>query len=181
MQSEITLSGSRTPGKRAGKYLIFQLGHEEFGIPVQQAREILSLREITAVPNTPEHIRGVINLRGKIVPVVDLRLKFEMPAAISSAHSCIVVVQVQREGESMQIGMIVDSVLEVANLLASEVEDAPDFGEQVATPWLLGIARKKNGISILLHVDQVLGVGQTNLGSGLAVLNESTSRMASSL
>lgn len=141
--------------QRAGKYLIFRLSKEEFGIPVLQAREILSLQEITAVPNTPHHIRGVINLRGKIIPVVDLRLKFDMPAE-ESATTCIVVVQVERGTESLQIGMVVDSVIEVSYLRPGDIDDAPDFGENVATPWLMGIARTQTGVRILLHVDQVV-------------------------
>jgi purine-binding chemotaxis protein CheW len=152
----------RLAEQKAGKYLIFRLGAEEFGISVLQAREILSLQEITAVPNTPEHIKGVINLRGKIIPVVELRRKFNMDPAEYSSNTCIIVAQVNRGTESMQIGMVVDSVCEVATLHAGEIEDAPDFGEQVETPWLMGIARKKNGVRILLHVDQVLSATELN-------------------
>jgi purine-binding chemotaxis protein CheW len=145
--------------RRADKYLIFRLSKEEFGIPVRKAREILSLQEITAVPNTPHHIRGVINLRGKIIPVVDLRLKFGMPAD-ESPTTCIVVVQVERGTEILAIGMVVDSVIEVSNLRADDIDDAPDFGESVPTPWLMGIARAQNGVRILLHVDQVVSAGE---------------------
>jgi purine-binding chemotaxis protein CheW len=141
---------------RAGKYLIFQLGSEDFGIPVLPVREILSLRDITPVPHTPRHIRGVTNLRGKIIPVVDLRIKFKMPAAGDSIANCIVVVQANRGAETLMIGMIVDSVTEVVSLKAGDIVDAPDFGESVVTPWLLGIARKQNGVRILLKVDAVL-------------------------
>jgi purine-binding chemotaxis protein CheW len=176
MQTEAMMSGNvispvaaRGVDQRAGKYLIFRLGSEEFGISVLQAREILSLQEITAVPNTPEHVKGVINLRGKIIPVVELRRKFRMPAGDYSANTCIIVAQVNRGQESMQIGMVVDSVCEVANLHANEIEDAPDFGETVDTPWLMGIARKKNGVRILLHVDQVLSSSELD---GLEAVNQ---------
>ena len=150
----------RSADTRAGKYLIFLLGNEEFGIPVLQAREILSLQEITPVPNTPDHVRGVINLRGKIIPIVDLRQKFHMEPCEAGETACIVVVHVQRQNESLQLGMIVDSVLEVTQLQSAEIEDAPDFGEKVATPWLMGLARKQNGVRILLCVDQVLSNGE---------------------
>ena len=155
--------------QRAGKYLIFKLAAEEFGISVLQAREILGMQEITAVPNTPGHIKGVVNLRGKIIPVVDLRTKFKMQPTEYSSNTCIIVAQVNRGTESMQIGMVVDSVCEVANLHANEIEDAPDFGEHVETPWLMGIARKKNGVRILLHVDQVLSASELD---GLHTVNQ---------
>ena len=169
MQTEVAINGNVPPppaarnmDHRAGKYLIFRLAAEEFGISVLQAREILSFQEITAVPNTPEHIKGVINMRGKIIPVIELRQKFKMPVAEYSMSTCIIVAQVNRGPETMQIGMIVDSVCEVANLHANEIQDAPDFGEQVSTPWLMGIARKKNGVRILLHVDQLLSANELN-------------------
>src|ERR1700681_2266749 len=98
---------------RAGKYLTFQLANEEFGIRVMRVREIVCLQEITAVPQTPAHIKGVINLRGKVVPVIDLRLKFDLPAAEYTQRSCIIVTQVQGESAPVLMGIIVDGVSEV--------------------------------------------------------------------
>src|SRR5678816_96229 len=105
---------------RAGKYLTFQLSNEEFGIRVLKVREIMGLQEITAVPQTPAHIKGVINLRGKVVPVIDLRLKFGLAAADYTQRTCIIVTQVQGEGGAVLMGIVVDGVSEVLNLSGSE-------------------------------------------------------------
>jgi purine-binding chemotaxis protein CheW len=141
---------------RAGKYLTFQLAHEEFGIRVLKVREIMGLQEITAVPQTPLHIKGVINLRGKVVPVIDLRLKFGVPAADYTQRTCIIVTQVQGESGAILMGIVVDGVSEVVNLTGSEIEDTPDFGEQIAGQYLLGMAKVKGKVKILLDIDKVL-------------------------
>jgi purine-binding chemotaxis protein CheW len=141
---------------RSGKYLTFQLGNEEFGIRVLKVREIMGIQEITAVPQTPGHVKGVINLRGKVVPVIDLRLKFGLPSAEYTQRTCIIVTQVQGDSGLIQIGVIVDGVSEVLNLAASDVEDTPDFGEDVAAQYLLGMAKVKGKVKILLDIDKVL-------------------------
>ncbi len=141
---------------RSGKYLVFQLDREEFGIRVLQVREIMAVQEITAVPQTPAHIKGVINLRGKIIPVVDLRLKFGLPEAEYTQHTCIIVVQVQRETSPMPVGIVVDGVAEVLNLAAEDIEDTPDFGHGATTAYLLGMAKVKGKVKILLDIDRVL-------------------------
>jgi purine-binding chemotaxis protein CheW len=141
---------------RSGKYLTFRLGKEEFGIQVRHVREIMGVLDITAVPGTPAHLKGVINLRGKIIPVVDLRIKFAFPDAPFTQTTCIVVVQVSQEGEQTMIGLIVDSVCEVLNLSGNDIEDAPDFGEGVDTPFVLGIAKSKGSVKILLRIEDVL-------------------------
>lgn len=141
---------------RAGKYLTFALASEEFGIRVLKVREIMGLQDITAVPQTPAHIKGVINLRGKVVPVVDLRLKFGLAAAEYTQRTCIIVTQVQGESGSMMMGIVVDGVSEVLNLTGAEIEDTPDFGESVGGGYLLGMAKVKNRVKILLDIDKVL-------------------------
>jgi purine-binding chemotaxis protein CheW len=141
---------------RAGKYLTFKLGKEEFGIQVLHVKEIMGVQVITAVPGTPAHLKGVLNLRGKIIPVVDLRLKFRFPDAPFTQTTCIIVVQVAQEGQQSMIGMIVDGVCEVLNLAASDIEDPPDFGEGVDTPFVLGIAMVKGTVKILLKIEDVL-------------------------
>lgn len=141
--------------ERAGKYLTFQLADEEFGIRVQNVREIMGLQQITAVPQTPAHIKGVINLRGKIVPVIDLRLKFGMPAEYAQ-RTCIIVIQVQGESAPVLMGIVVDGVCEVLNLAAPEIEDTPDFGEGISVQYLLGMAKVKGKVKILLDIDRVL-------------------------
>jgi purine-binding chemotaxis protein CheW len=141
---------------RAGKYLTFQLSNEEFGIRVLKVREIMGIQEITAVPQTPAHIKGVINLRGKVVPVVDLRLKFGLAAADYTQRTCIIVTQVQGEGGPVMMGIVVDGVSEVLNLTGSEIEDTPDFGEEISGSYLLGLAKVKGKVKILLDIDRVL-------------------------
>ena len=141
---------------RAGKYLVFQLGREEFGIRVLKVREIMGVQDITAVPQTPAHVRGVINLRGKVIPVVDLRLKFGMPEVEYTRRTCIIVVQVQAETASLLMGIVVDGVAEVLNVVAGEIEDTPDFGQGVAAAYLLGMAKIKDKVKILLDIDQLM-------------------------
>jgi len=141
---------------RAGKYLTFQLAQEEFGVRVVKVREIMGLQEITAVPQTPGHVKGVINLRGKVIPVIDLRLKFGLAAADYTQRTCIIVAQVQGESGLILMGVIVDAVSEVLNLTGSEIEDTPDFGNDTAGRFLLGMAKVKGKVKILLDIDQVL-------------------------
>jgi purine-binding chemotaxis protein CheW len=147
---------------RAGKYLTFQLANEEFGIGVLKVREIMGIQEITAVPQTPMHIKGVINLRGKVVPVVDLRLKFGLASAEYTQRTCIIVTQVQGENGPIFMGIIVDGVSEVLNLTAGEIEDTPDFGEEIAGRYLLGMAKVKGKVKILLDIDRVLSGQEMN-------------------
>src|ERR1051325_3310920 len=135
MSSTMTLTenaaGPQTDA-RAGKYLTFQLANEEFGIRVLKVREIMGIQDITAVPQTPGHVKGVINLRGKVIPVVDLRLKFGLPQAEYSKRTCIIVAQVQGESSNILTGIVVDGVSEVLNVTAAEIEDTPDFGDESA-------------------------------------------------
>jgi purine-binding chemotaxis protein CheW len=141
---------------RAGKYLTFHLGNEEFGVRVLKVREIMGLQEITAVPQTPVHVKGVINLRGKVIPVIDLRLKFGLPNAEYGQRTCIIVTQVQGESRPILMGVIVDAVSEVLNLTGAEIEDTPDFGEDASGKYLLGMAKVKGKVKILLDIDRVL-------------------------
>jgi purine-binding chemotaxis protein CheW len=141
---------------RAGKYLVFQIGREEFGIPVLKVREIMGVQDITAVPQTPVYLKGVINLRGKVIPVVDLRLKFRLPEVEYTQRTCIIVVQVQHESHTVLMGTVVDGVAEVLNVGPGDVEDTPDFGNGVETPYLRGLAKIKGKVKILLDIDQVL-------------------------
>lgn len=145
-----------TVDPRAGKYLTFGLGKEEFGIQVLRVKEIMGVQDITAVPGTPAHLKGVLNLRGKIIPVVDLRLKFAFPDAPFTQTTCIIVVQLAQEQEQSLIGLIVDGVSEVLNLSGADIEDPPDFGEGIETPFVLGIAKCKGTVKILLRIEDIL-------------------------
>ena len=142
--------------ERAGKYLVFQLGREEFGIRVLKVREIMGVQEITAVPHTSAAVKGVINLRGKVIPVVDLRLKFGLPEAEYTPRTCIIVVEAQVDAGSLLMGIVVDGVTEVLNLVAADIENTPDFGQGVATQFLLGMAKVKGRVKMLLDIDEVL-------------------------
>src|SRR5512146_894270 len=131
-----TMAEENTTAKdvaRSGKYLGFHLGREEFGIRVLKVREIMGIQDITAVPQTPAYVKGVINLRGKVIPVVDLRLKFGLPELEYTQRTCIIVVQVQNSSTSMLMGIVVDGVAEVLNLVEGDIEDTPDFGQGVTT------------------------------------------------
>src|SRR5579871_386535 len=141
---------------RPGKYLVFHLGQEEFGIRVLKVREIMGIQDITAVPQTPSFVKGVINLRGKVIPVIDLRLKFSLPEAEYRACTCIIVVQVAKESGAILMGIVVDGVAEVLNLTAGDIENTPNFGKGAETPYLLGMAKVKGKVKILLDIDEVL-------------------------
>ena len=141
---------------RGGKYLVFELGTEEFGIRVLQVREITGVQEITALPQTAAHVKGVINLRGKVIPVVDLRLKFGLPEREYTERTCIIVVQVNRRNRPVSMGIVVDGVVEVLTLAATDIEDTPDFGGGADTPYILGMAKVKGKVKILLDINEVL-------------------------
>jgi purine-binding chemotaxis protein CheW len=138
--------------KRAGKYLTFFLAREEYGLEILKVHEIMGVMPITRVPRTPSFVRGVINLRGKVIPIVDLRAKFGMDEAAASAENCIIVVQVH----GAQTGVIVDRVSEVSDITEEQVEDAPSFGSDVQTDYLLGIAKSTDRVRLLLDIERVL-------------------------
>ncbi len=150
------------PTGRAGKYLIFHLGAEEFGTEVLKVREIMGIQDITTVPQVPAYVKGVINLRGKVIPVVDLRLKFSLPPEEYTARTCIIVVRTHQGDEDLMIGIVVDGVAEVLNIAAADIEDTPDFGPGVVTPYLKGMAKIKGKVKILLDIDQVLSANELN-------------------
>jgi len=142
---------------RAGKYLAFHLGREEFAIQVLKVREIMGIQDITAVPQTPPYVKGVINLRGKVIPVVDLRLKFGLSEIEYTQRTCIIVVQIISPDNSTSLtGIVVDEVSEAVNIAAGEIEETPDFGDGVTTPYILGMAKSKGKVKILLDIDRVL-------------------------
>jgi purine-binding chemotaxis protein CheW len=150
------LSDVSPPGKSlSGKYLTFCLDREEYGLEILKVREIIGLMSITAVPRTPMHVKGVINLRGKVIPVIDLRLKFSMAEIPSTDETCIIVVQVGQ----VEVGLIVDRVSEVRDIVAEDIEDAPSFGVEVDTRFLLGMGKSGDKVTLLLDIDRVVGQG----------------------
>ena len=141
---------------RDGKYLTFTLAGEEYGIGILKVKEIIGMMPVTMVPQTPEYVKGVVNLRGKVIPVVDLRLKFGMAAMDYTERTCIVVVEIQRGPAKVMTGIVVDSVSEVLNIKAVEIEETPNFGGQVSIDYILGMAKMGSGIKILLDINRVL-------------------------
>lgn len=143
--------------KLAGKHLTFVLGREHYGVPVLKVREIIRLCDITPVPQMPDYIKGVLNLRGKIIPVADLRVKFRLASTENTDLTCIVVVQVALADKSTTLmGLIVDAVEEVANLTAADIEPTPDFGGDVQADYILGMAKVKGQVKALLDIDAVV-------------------------
>lgn len=140
----------------AGKYLTVVLDSEAYGIAVLKVREIIRMQKITPVPQMPGFVKGVINLRGRVIPVVDLRVKFGLKAEFAE-RTCIVVVQVKLPSEQIvQMGLIVDSVEEVVTLSTEEIEPTPDFGTRIDTTYLLGMAKVKGQVKTLLDIDRVV-------------------------
>jgi purine-binding chemotaxis protein CheW len=147
----------------AGKYLTFVLGGEEYGIDILSVMEIIGMMEITAVPQTPRFVKGVVNLRGKVIPVVDLRLKFGMREKEPTKETCIVVVEV----DGLQMGVMVDTVREVLDIGAEQIEPAPRFGTAVDTAFIDGMAKVDDRVKILLDIEKVLSTEDLELVSGL--------------
>ena len=140
----------------AGKYLTFVLANEEYGIEILHAQEIIGMVPVTPVPRTPAFVRGVINLRGKVIPTVDLRRKFGMDTVEDTERTCIVVVQVEGRGQKMTIGFVVDEVSEVLDIAAEDIEAPPSFGAGLDTSYILGMAKTKDSVKILIDIDKVL-------------------------
>ncbi len=143
-------------GSREGKYLTFSLVEEEYGIGILKIKEIIGMMPITSVPQTPAFVKGVINLRGKVIPVVDLRLRFGMPSIDYNERTCIIVVEIGSRGVNIVIGIVVDSVSEVLNIKAEDIEDTPTFGTTLNTDYILGMAKMDGKVKILLDIDEVL-------------------------
>ena len=141
---------------REGKYLTFSMAEEEYGIGILKIKEIIGMMPITSVPQTPDFVKGVINLRGKVIPVVDLRLRFGMDAMDYTERTCIIVVEIEGEGGTVMIGIVVDAVSEVLNIKAEDIEDTPTFGTKLNTDYILGMAKMEGGVKILLDIDRVL-------------------------
>ena len=152
----------------AGKYLTFYIGEETYGLEILKVQEIIAMQEISKVPRTPEHVKGVFNLRGKVIPVVDLRLKFGMEEQERTRHTCIIIVNVQSGEKEICMGVIVDQVSEVAEIAADEIEPAPSFGNQVATNFIMGMTKTKDDVKILLDIDKVLTEGDFEALEGAA-------------
>src|SRR5262245_4490021 len=140
-----------------GKFLTFTIGREEYGLPVLKVREIIKVMDITHVPQVAAHVLGVINLRGRVIPVIDLRRKFGFDAQPHTERTCIIVAEVALPSSTVMMGIVVDAVSEVMNVTAAEIEQPPDFGGQRTNDYLRSLAKGRRGVKILLDRDRVLG------------------------
>lgn len=142
---------------KEGKYLTFALANEEYGLEILKVREIIGYMEITAVPQTPAYVKGVINLRGQVIPVVDLRAKFGMETSDITDETCIIVVETSQNDHKFSTGIVVDHVEEVLDIAGEDIEEAPQFGSAVNTDFILGMGKIGDNVKILLDIDRVLG------------------------
>ena len=141
---------------KSEKYLIFNLSGEQYGLEILKVKEIIGLMEITRVPRIPDFVRGVINLRGKVIPIINLRKKFDMESTEDTEQTCIIVVDIMQENVSFQMGVLVDSVSEVLNISDDSIEETPKFGTSVSTVFIKGLAKTEGGVKILLNIEEVL-------------------------
>jgi purine-binding chemotaxis protein CheW len=152
----------RTSGEvaKSGKYLTFHLAEELYGLEILKVQEIIGMMNVTQVPRTPDFVRGVINLRGKVIPVVDLRRKFNMESIPDTERTCVIVVQVCRTDAMVTMGIIVDEVSEVLEIQENQIEPAPSFGVSIDTSFILGMGKVGQKVIILLDGDRVLSTGE---------------------
>jgi len=148
---------ARAEATREGKYLTFSLAGEEYGIGIIKVREIIGMMPVTPVPQTPDFVKGVINLRGKVIPVIDLRLRFGLDASAYTERTCIIVVEIHGETGAVPMGIVVDAVSEVLNIRGTDIENTPTFGVKLNTDFILGMAKTGGSVKILLDIDKVLG------------------------
>lgn len=144
-----------TTARISGQVLTFKLADEVYGVDIMSVREVLDFSSVTKVPHTPEYMVGVINLRGNVVPVVDLKKKFHIGSTVRTVNTCIIIVEVEIDGESTVLGALADSVQEVVDFENDSIEDAPKIGTQLNTAFIAGMAKKDNGFVIILNVDAV--------------------------
>ncbi len=157
----------------AGKYLTFALSGEKYGLDILKVQEIIGVLHITSVPRSPAYLKGVINLRGKIIPVVDLRLKFGLEEAEYNEKTCIIVVNASLAGRHLQVGVVVDTVLEVIAFHADKIEPAPEYGVNIDTNFVLGMGRASDDtIIILIDIEKAL----EDPNSSLALAAETVSK-----
>jgi purine-binding chemotaxis protein CheW len=158
-----TNSGEMIKSDLEGKYLTFSLAGEEYGIGILKVKEIIGMMPITMVPRTPDFVKGVINLRGKVIPVADLRRRFSMESIDYTERTCIIVVEISGQGGSILMGIVVDSVSEVVNIKGTEIEEAPVLGSALDTNYILGMAKINKGVKILLDIDKVMDWEEINV------------------
>lgn len=156
MTDQEKISGKHDLKSLAGKYLTFKLANETYGIEILKVQEIIGLMSITSIPRTPNFVRGVINLRGKVIPVIELRKKFDMETVEDTDHTCIIVVQVMGTNGPITMGVIVDEVSEVIDITDNQIESAPSFGASIDTAFIMAMGKLGEVVVILLDIDKIL-------------------------
>jgi len=145
------------------QYLTFRLGDEIFALDISKVREVLDFTNLTKVPRTPEFMSGVINLRGSVVPVVDMRLKFGMPATENTVNTCIIIVEISLDGETTVLGALADSVQEVMDLEPDQIEPAPRIGTRLRTDFIRGMGKQDSNFIMILDIDEVFSADELSM------------------
>jgi len=146
----------------AGKYLTFRLANEEYGLEILKVQEIIQMQTVTKVPRTPDYVRGVINLRGKVIPVIDLRKKFGIASVEDTEKTCIIVVQIVHGDGKVVMGIIIDEVKEVLDIKAENIEETPSFGATIDTQFIMGMGKIGSSVKILLDIDRIMSIQELN-------------------
>jgi len=168
-ENDSSVSVDEARQSAVGMYLTFRLGAENYGIEILRVQEIIGMMSVTRVPRTPDFIRGVINLRGKVIPVMNLRAKFSMPNVEDTSRTCIIVVTVGRNSDTVTMGLIVDEVCDVVDICAAQIEPSPEFGASVDTAFMLGMGKLEDRLVMLLNVERVLSAAEwTHLANAAA-------------
>jgi purine-binding chemotaxis protein CheW len=146
-------------GANENKFLSFCLGNEQYGVEILRVREIIGLLAITPLPQTPAYVKGVMNLRGRIIPVIDLRQRFGLPSTEATKETCIIVLEAsEQDGTQTVMGAIVDSVREVQDIPKTAIEGAPEFGCEIPLRYILGMGKVKDKVIVLLEIGEVIGL-----------------------
>ena len=161
MTQKISTNQPESSASLGGKYMTFRLAREEYGLEILKVRELIGFMEITRIPRAPEHVRGVINLRGKVIPVVDLRLKFGMAPTDPTSQTVIIVVQLSAENGGLTMGILVDEVLEVRAITAADIEPPPNLQDDVTSSFVRGVGKADRRVIFLLDIDRVLSQAET--------------------
>ena len=174
-----TQQSSKALLEKEGKYLTFALAQEEYGLEILKVREIIGYMDITAVPQTPAHVKGVINLRGQVIPVIDLRAKFGMETTDVTEETCIIVVEIAQGKRKFDTGIVVDRVQEVLDIAGEDIEEAPQFGSSVNTDFILGMGKIGESVKILLDINKVLSGDDFTSFADAAKQDASTGKQSS--
>jgi purine-binding chemotaxis protein CheW len=162
-RGELVMTIAMTSEVKVGKYLTFKIASEEYGIEILKVQEIIGIMNVTRLPRTPDFVRGVINLRGKVIPVIDMRKKFDMDTQNDTEKTCIIVVQINTDNKEVTIGIIVDEVYEVLDIDEEQIEPPPSFGSSIDTTFILGMGKFDKKVVSLLDINKILTCEDKNV------------------